>query len=326
MSIFQKAKKYHKSNKGFTLIELLAVVGIIAVLYIVLAPRLGGGEDAARMAGVQSDFRNINMGLTNYMSVKPPAIRTFNDSYPDYKYDTHENSTDRFSGSVLRVTDADSDDFVGFGHFDRQTIETYIDRALLADADLSIGQGDPWGRRYKFTDISPFKLKDENGNIVEAKPINLGDEGDGWEEVTTHDLAGRYLLVWSSGPDNIDTVPIVLYDLPKSKPDVTSMQLETEDIDRLQPSDTGAFGSNTPFIEPKTFRPQLATIQDPDAARKQLWMVIYIGRNQQLGMIPELSQVRFEEKVAEARSQGTTHDENRIIGPVESKKPDTEGS
>jgi len=319
VKIIQKIKQYLKARKAFTLIELLAVVGIIAVLYIVLAPRLGGGEDAARMAGVQSDFRNINMGLTNFMSVKPPAIRTFNDSYPQYTIGTHDNSTPEFGGTVVRITDADSETFTQFGDFDKQTIETYIDRALLADADISIGQGDPWGRRYRFTDISPFSYDDGGGaNILDG--LTSAEDGDGWEGVTTNDLAGRYLLVWSAGPDNVDTVPIVLYDLPETDTAITSLQLGTDndDIARLQPDDTAAFGTNTPFIEPKTFRPQLATIQDPDAARKQLWMVIYIGRNQQLGMIPELSQVRFEEKVAEARSQGTNTSENRIIGPSES--------
>lgn len=65
---FQKKLAQAKEQKGFSLIELMVVVAIIGILFVVLVPKLSSSQDSAKASGVKTDFRSIQVGLTQYVN------------------------------------------------------------------------------------------------------------------------------------------------------------------------------------------------------------------------------------------------------------------
>lgn len=55
------------NERGFTLVEILVVIAIIAILFIVLLPRLDFAGDKARESGVKTDFRSYQMSAESYL-------------------------------------------------------------------------------------------------------------------------------------------------------------------------------------------------------------------------------------------------------------------
>lgn len=69
------------SQKGFTLIELLAVVTIIAVLFILLIPKIGVSFEKARESGIKTDFRSYEIAARSFFyetSDTTKTIKAFN--------------------------------------------------------------------------------------------------------------------------------------------------------------------------------------------------------------------------------------------------------
>jgi prepilin-type processing-associated H-X9-DG protein/prepilin-type N-terminal cleavage/methylation domain-containing protein len=66
--MFFNSKSIGRNLKSFTLIELLVVVAIIAVLIAVLLPALAAVRERAKMTVCQSNFRQINLALQEYLT------------------------------------------------------------------------------------------------------------------------------------------------------------------------------------------------------------------------------------------------------------------
>lgn len=60
MKLFNKGKK----KKGFTLVELMVVVGIIALLLLLVVPRLAGNTERARTRTFESNYRTLASDIT----------------------------------------------------------------------------------------------------------------------------------------------------------------------------------------------------------------------------------------------------------------------
>jgi len=52
-------RKYFKNRKGFTLVELMMVIAVIGILAAVLIPKIGSTKNTARLAGVESNTRQV---------------------------------------------------------------------------------------------------------------------------------------------------------------------------------------------------------------------------------------------------------------------------
>lgn len=56
-----------KDRKGFTIYELAFVLAIVAILFVVLVPRLGKVGDRANESGVKTDFNSFKNGIQQVM-------------------------------------------------------------------------------------------------------------------------------------------------------------------------------------------------------------------------------------------------------------------
>ena len=59
-------KKIIRDNRGFTLIEIMVVIVILALLAALVAPKLIGRSDDAKIADAKVQIRNIETGLKLY--------------------------------------------------------------------------------------------------------------------------------------------------------------------------------------------------------------------------------------------------------------------
>jgi general secretion pathway protein G len=59
-------KKIIQNNRGFTLIEIMVVIVILALLAALVAPKLIGRSDDAKIADAKVQIRNIETGLKLY--------------------------------------------------------------------------------------------------------------------------------------------------------------------------------------------------------------------------------------------------------------------
>lgn len=53
-----------KKKKGFTLVELMVVVGIIALLLLLVVPRLAGNTEKAKTRTFESNYRTLASDIT----------------------------------------------------------------------------------------------------------------------------------------------------------------------------------------------------------------------------------------------------------------------
>lgn len=53
-----------KKKKGFTLVELMVVVGIIALLLLLVVPRLAGNSEKAKTRTFESNYRTLASDIT----------------------------------------------------------------------------------------------------------------------------------------------------------------------------------------------------------------------------------------------------------------------
>jgi prepilin-type N-terminal cleavage/methylation domain-containing protein/prepilin-type processing-associated H-X9-DG protein len=63
---------------GFTLLEILVVIGIIAILFALIAPAIHAARESARSVACKSNLRQLSMAMLNYAdihsSILPPTI------------------------------------------------------------------------------------------------------------------------------------------------------------------------------------------------------------------------------------------------------------
>jgi general secretion pathway protein G len=59
-------KEYMKNNNGFTLIEIMVVIVILSLLAVLVAPKIIGRSDDAKVADAKVQIRNIETGLKLY--------------------------------------------------------------------------------------------------------------------------------------------------------------------------------------------------------------------------------------------------------------------
>lgn len=69
---------------GFTLIELLVVITIIAILGAVVAPKLLGNPEKARVARALADMKALQLQADSFQLDKGRPISSLQDLVPDY--------------------------------------------------------------------------------------------------------------------------------------------------------------------------------------------------------------------------------------------------
>lgn len=92
MNLMQKMRK--GNQKGMTLIELLGVIVIIGILFVVLNAAINASTDSAKLAGVKTDFRALQMGFEQQVretGALPKSVDEIN-KYIDMQFDASNNN------------------------------------------------------------------------------------------------------------------------------------------------------------------------------------------------------------------------------------------
>lgn len=100
-------QKMHKGNqKGMTLIELLGVIVIIGILFVVLNAAINASTDSAKLAGIKTDFRALQMGFEQQVRETGELPKNVDDinKYIDMEFDATSKKSDKsnpFGGNYL---------------------------------------------------------------------------------------------------------------------------------------------------------------------------------------------------------------------------------
>ncbi len=121
-----------RNNKGFTLVELMIVLSIIAILAIVLVPKVGDMKDSVREQGVNSNLNSIRAFLELKVNDRLP-----NSGSEDDRILGLLNA--EFIGGNAIVNPFTNGDDIGLDGSNRQTSNLYstiiYDRNSMFDAD-----------------------------------------------------------------------------------------------------------------------------------------------------------------------------------------------
>lgn len=139
----KKFKICNSQRKGFTLIEIMVVVVIIGILLAIVAPRLIGRTDDARVVKVKAQIKNFETALK--------LFKMDNAFYPSTEQGLEALITEPASGKIAR-------NYKKGGYLDKKKITldpwgnqyVYISPGLQGDFDIiSYGaDGQPGGEEY----------------------------------------------------------------------------------------------------------------------------------------------------------------------------------
>ncbi len=139
----KKFKICNSQRKGFTLIEIMVVVVIIGILLAIVAPRLIGRTDDARVIKVKAQIKNFETALK--------LFKMDNAFYPSTEQGLEVLVTEPASGKIAR-------NYKKGGYLDKKKITLdpwgnqyiYISPGLQGDYDIiSYGaDGQPGGEEY----------------------------------------------------------------------------------------------------------------------------------------------------------------------------------
>ncbi len=100
-------KERRKKNAGFTLIELLVVITIIAILGAVVAPKLLGHSEDAKVSAALAEMKGLQLAADTYYLAHGKGISSLQDLVPEsYKADKLP-TTDPWGGSYTIETGSD---------------------------------------------------------------------------------------------------------------------------------------------------------------------------------------------------------------------------
>jgi prepilin-type N-terminal cleavage/methylation domain-containing protein len=121
-----------QAKKGFTLVEIMSVVALIAILFVILVPRLDFANNKVRESGLQSDFRSYQLALEQV-------------ARQHSGFDTFTKDVENDAGGTDTVTDQAAI---------ITSINSYLDAALqityVSDGKFTIDMEDPWSDAYRF--------------------------------------------------------------------------------------------------------------------------------------------------------------------------------
>lgn len=87
-----EALEHRRRQPGFTLIELLVVIAIIAILAAMLFPVFARARENARRTSCASNFRQLSMGILQY-------VQDYDETFPRFSHSSNGyNGFDGYSG------------------------------------------------------------------------------------------------------------------------------------------------------------------------------------------------------------------------------------